>query len=788
MTEPDILLAERDQLFEQLRMSPSGLEWSRTYSNWMDQLIRDLCAEAVAAAPETPEFALIAAGGYGRQELCPYSDLDLTLVPAVEQGRGLDGLVRTLFRGFQNLGRTLKIQIGYNYHPLNDALGLDGKTRTSLLDARPLFGSARIVDELSSILKESWQVGEFLLDKINEREAAHAKTNQTPLVVEPNLKDGAGGLRCFHTANWIRLALNKPKLEPGPAYDYVLKTRNLLHLFAGREQDVLTRPKQVDLVDFLGQDLCETLSQIAQASLVLHELYQTEREAMIGSSFELTTGVHTQAGTVDVEQCQDGGTAAIGIAWGTKLGLSAKRAAHAPFSSIDTMQALNALSQGEAVVRNLDRAGILEQILPELTATRTLMPRDGSHTYTVYEHTLNLVGHLDRFESEPFFGSLRAALHDVAPLYLAALLHDVGKIDPERPHSEVGAEMAQEVCNRWNVSPETTEDVVWLIRHHLLMSKTIRLRDIYNPQTVEELVGQVGAIERLQMLTLLTAADIMAVSKEAWSLAQETFLRDLYELSQARLESPEFAGAAMGWTKGRLARLLQDDQVEPEQVQEFLDSLPAQYLASTPPEAFKVHYHLAQKARRGEFSVVIQDLPELGSTEITVCTPDAKGLLQNILGTLYAFDVAPLAIRVSTTEGETPVAIDVFVVTFRGHPVPNSTAAQIERALEKVLTGEKPVDDVLTQHGKKPDRKQEVLRTTYQAGNPGILEVRAPRGRGMAFRVARQLNKIGCNVVAARVGQWAGNAAASFYICNPDGTPVEPEQIAREFKIDSTRT
>jgi [protein-PII] uridylyltransferase len=146
---------------------------------------------------------------------------------------------------------------------------------------------------------------------------------------------------------------------------------------------------------------------------------------------------------------------------------------------------------------------------------------------------------------------------------------------------------------------------------------------------------------------------------------------------------------------------------------------------------------------------------------------------------LYALDLNVIGIRASTTATNRPVAIDVFTVTFGGKPVPQATCRQLSTIMTSVLRGEKDVSTVLKDHQKDPDRQQKNFRYTYITGQPGILEVTAPRGRGMAYRFSRLISEQNWNIVTARVSQWAGSGVAAFYLLGPKGEPLVREDVDR---------
>ena len=772
------IAADRARLVEQLPCYETGLDWCQASSDLCDRAARLVFQEAVLLEPEAPPVALVATGGYGRRELAPYSDIDITLVPLEEGSPHLDGLVRRIYQDIHHaFGTIFRVDVGWAFRLIADAPGLDARTRTGLLDARLIAGSPDVLRKLDEALWESFPVGDFVLAKVEERQAMWRKYHDTPLVVEPHLKEGAGGLRSFQAANWIGVAVGERATRPTAEYDSVIRLRNLLHFVSRRHNDHLTRARQAEIGELLCLELHEVMEPAVRSMLALQHEYDRGLEALHETRYELSKGVQALRGEARVLPQADPGEAAVGVAIATRLGLRVPELSTSTVDSVVGPAALHAISTGEATLRNLDRCGLLERMLPELTRCRTLMPDDSIHAYTVFEHTLRVVRFLDGMEAGTFLGDLKGALRDDSLLYLAVLLHDVGKIDPSRAHSEVGAEIALMVCRRWGLSERDTEQVVWLLQEHLTMARFMRIRDVQNPATITEFASIVRDAERLNALTLLTWADVNAVAAGTWSSAQEAFLRELHDRTMGALEGESGEAPDPASYRQRLIRQLSKEDVDEGEVTAFVESLPAHYLTSATPEIARLHLRYFRKALGGEPTVEFNPQPEVGSTEVTVCTLDAPGLLFRMLGVLYALDLSIEGIRASTTRTEKAVALDVFTVSLGGKAVPPATCRQIGAAMVSVLREERTVESLLIEKGKNPFMQQRVFSHAYIEGNPGVLEVRAAQGRGMAYRLSRRIASLGWNIVSARVGQWAGSSAAAFYILGRDLQPLARGEV-----------
>ncbi len=781
------LVSQRNEHLKQLAVRPVGLTWCISHTDIADEIVRVLYDDLQFFDASLPPVAVIATGGYGRRELSPYSDIDITVVPSDEASPILDQAIRMLFQDLHWAFCTaMKIDVGYAYRLISDAPGLDAKTRTGLMDMRLIAGSHELSRELEHALLESFEIGEFVLAKITEREQFFHKYHDTPLVVEPHLKDGAGGLRCFHCANWLREAIGERAARPTLEYDRILRVRNLLHLNTGKHQDLLSRQRQGQIAEQLGVDVPQMMSDVVQCGVALHQHYRSTREKIEVSRFPLAKGVLAVHGEARLAGQADAGEASIGIALATQLGLRVADIPVAPSATVRGPAVLYAISTGEPTLRNLDRCGLLAQLLPELDACRLVVPMDPVHEFTVYEHTMRVVRFLDSLQQGTFLGDIKDSLTDIEPLYLAALLHDVGKIDLDQDHSIYGASLARSVCNRWHLPDEIRETVEWLILEHLTMARFIRVRDIMNPQTVSEFASIVGDLNRLNLLTLFTWADVSAVAEGTWTPAQDTFLRELYVRTEAMLQGEGQFSPDPAVYRQRLLRQLKTQQEDEAEVKNFVQGLPSYYLTSTPTEVIRLHMGFTKKAIEGTPTVEIFHRADISATEITVCALDGPGLFSKLLGVCYAFDLSVGGIRACTTTTDPPVALDVFTVSFSGRPVPSATMKQVTSALLDVIEGRREIDALLTQRGKEPGRTQQIIKHTFVEGAPGILEIKSPRGRGMPFRISRLISSQGWNVVSARVGQWAGTATAAFYLIGKNGEALAKSDVDKVLGEIST--
>ncbi len=777
------LQESKARCFEQFAASPTGLDWSDAWTEVIDGAIREVYYQLEHESADVGPISVVATGGYGRRDLSPFSDVDLAVIPLDEQAPGLDQVIRNLFNQLHIvLNDALGVRVDYSYRLIADAPSLDPKTRTSLLESRLIAGSDRPYDRLLSEFWRFFPVGDFLIQKKEERAAYHARTHDTPLVVVPDLKEGAGGLRDFQASNWVRQALGERPQAPPEDYDFLLMVRNALHFAKGKHVDQLTHVAQPEVAKTLGLDPKIMMDQLHRAMTALNGHWLEALDRIPDSRFELAEGVFALRGEVRISAGAHVSDAALGVANATKLGLRVPPFTALVSPQVTANQALRALNQGDRVIRNMDACGVLPQLLPELCLTKRLLPDDQSHRYTVFEHTLRAARLIESLRGqEGFLSGVYQRIQDKGAFILGTLLHDVGKADHSDSHSITGERMAHEICRRWKLDQDRADTVAWLVRNHLLMSHTIRMRDVQHPDTIHEFGLQVETLERLAMLTVLTWADSSAVAPDIWSQTQDAFLRELFERTETYLVQQSSVVADPEAYRSLVRRQLKGLPHDEAKVQEFTASLPAHYLLSTEPTTIPFHFELAQKAKQGEFVVAFETAPDISASRLTISAPDSPGLLSRVLGLIYALDLGLIGLRACTTSGENPVAVDVFTITFGGEPVPPSTCTALKKLLEQRAQSDNAVLEILIAKGKVIEMDAGELRTTFHPGNPAILEIRGRRGRGLAYRFSRVIAQQGWNILGARVGQWAGQSTASFTINGPDGSALQPEQVSRAF-------
>ena len=574
-----------------------GLTAARRLGVLTDGLIVAIHAYSFAVSTEmdaSPQrAALVATGGYGRGVLAPFSDIDLLFVSVDAPAPPTRRMVEFMLYLLWDLG----LKVGHATRSVAECLEdarSDATVQTALLDARFLAGDRAAFDRFSADLataRSEWGIGQFLAAKRAERRARHSRYGDSPYLVEPQLKEGRGGLRDLQTAYWLAsyafgvqrmVQLVGPESPGGGlltvrearafkrAWSFLWTVRFHLHYVAGRAEERLTFDLQPVVGARMGytrhgkQDGVERFMKhlfltardvvrlsrllepaIERAALGMPALQPAESPTLAASGIMLADGRVLFAPGRDLAAepatmlrlilaARDGGLRMHPLAYRSLI-RNARHAATLRDDPAAVAMFLDLLTGAHSArwMRVLNEVGFLSRFIPDWGRIVGLMQFDTYHVYTVEEHTIEAIGVLNDLDEgdlenvTPVATELISQLQSRRALMVATLLHDIAK-GRGGDHSELGARIAAETCPRLGLSPEETETVSWLVLNHLLISQTAFKRDIDDPKTILDLAEIVQSPERLRLLLVLTVADMRAVGPKVWNGWKATLLRELY--------------------------------------------------------------------------------------------------------------------------------------------------------------------------------------------------------------------------------------------------------------------
>jgi [protein-PII] uridylyltransferase len=842
------LKVETGRLRIRHRFGLGGLEVARRRSDVVDQVLHRACRMAAALfdpflrpALGVNGCAVIALGGYGRRELAPGSDVDLLLL---HQGRtaGIRAFVQQLLHLLWDAGLT----VGHSFRSLAECVDLaqrDVASRTAMAEARLVAGSATLFGQLrrgleSLVTSQAPLNGAYLDELQRQLRERHLRYESTVCLQEPNVKEGPGGLRDLHTVLWWSRARfgdsgldalrESGRLTPGEytavrrAYDFVLRVRHEAHFVTGRRADLLT----LDLQPAVARGLGFVARHGLQASEILMREYYRQAAALHefcrgfllrgaaplpavprrrrrgpyairgGRLFPAAPGAEFRGGPRQLLEA----FALVqekGLEPSEELKVLLRGSLHcldARFrASRDGGRALlRLLSRPGRVgvgLRAMHETGVLGRLVPEFGRVAFLMPHDFYHLYTVDEHSLRAVEALDEVAAgEPgFFREVFQAVRQPASLYLAALLHDVGK-DRSGAHVARGAALAARVCARLRLDRRAAEDVIFLVRNHLLMSHLSQRRDLSEPTLVQAFLGEVQTMDRLNMLLLLTYADYRAVAPGVWNDWSGALLRELYARASRPLMGAATPGDAASARSAREEAVAGLEADFPRSlIERHFALMPARYLAATPAEAMAHHFRLLQ--RLDDAATLVshwRPLTDRRCTELTVVTRDAHGLVARLAGVLSAHGLDILSLDARTREDG--LVLDTFRVreVQGGAPTRPERFAALDEKLKDALEGRYDVAAAMEARRartapRRPGgpRRAPAARFVAEASPDfSVLEVRADDRPGLAFALASTLSALDLDISFAAITTEKGRALDVFYVTDREGRRLDGARTA----------
>jgi len=537
------------------------------------------------------ELAVLAQGGYGRAELNPYSDIDLLILLPHKITPFAEATTESILYALWDA----RVQVGHAVRNSKDCVRLaatDLKIKTSLLDARYLCGSKSLTEQFEQALQRDIlgkAPSRFFRDKLDESTQRHEEFGDSIYLLEPQIKEGRGGLRDYHTALWLSKVhfgiqaiedlVSKDVLTAGElleilaARDYLFRTRNSLHFLTASHADQLTFELQdrvaADLgygevtpsffepvENFLG-DYYRNASVITRFAerIVENVMNPAPPYRLIGKVMARTIrpGVQIVNNALEVSSVsifREDPMEMLRVVrdaqrHGVKLAASLQSAlrenAHLfgederadPRTAENFLAILRSPWRVYETVHQLHRLRLLERVLPEWEHLVCLVRRNHFHIYTVDEHSLMGIRELERLrrgdlaEELPLLTEVMREVEDPGLLFLAMMLHDAGK-GLRGDHSEIGEKMAGEIGKRLGLDDDSCAEIQFLVRHHLVLALFAQQRDMNDEKTVLELARMVGSPETLRRLFLLTYGDMRATNPKMWNQWKDLLLSEAY--------------------------------------------------------------------------------------------------------------------------------------------------------------------------------------------------------------------------------------------------------------------
>lgn len=771
----------------------NGLDAMFRHADELDGLLSSLTAfvhETVFPSEQEPMLALAAVGGYGRRELAPYSDVDILFLPGDDTDEHLQETVSFIVSLLWDAG----MKVGQAARTPAECIiqaQRDMSIRTNLLEARFVWGNKALFEDFSEryeTLRTRTDSRDFVEAKLVERSGRHQRMGQSKYMLEPNVKEGRGGLRDLHLMFWLAKYLfgitdmndlvNQGILSRSACREFLKAHRFLatvrchLHMLSGRAGDILTFDAQKKIAEQMGY-----LSRTGQSAVERFMKHYYLVCKNVGELSGLITVIITDtlneyisfspvAGSSDFYLVNDRiafkDTArpkenplllleAFALKQRLKLSLNphtlqlitdnakcVRRVRNTPGARALFFEILLS-EKPESALRQMTESGVLGYFLPEFQNIVAQVQFDLYHLYTTDEHTLKTIGYLADLDSGMMPQSRRV-------LYTAALLHDIGK-GRGGEHAEKGAELAEKITAELGLDNEEAETVVWLIRQHLYMSQTAFRRDIFDPKTIEDFVGIVQSPERLRLLYALTVADIKAVGTSVWNAFKAKLLGDLFALALEKMQGAD----------------------------------------SRPRSLTDAQKKLAEKAAEKKYAFSVRTDEERNVTEFIVLAPDHDGLFAEITGALALDDVSIIEAQIATLDNG--MALDTFVIqetTMFNERKPLTGERKIKRIEDNISNARTTdIEGALQKKRAKAPADAMWLPPRVFVDNAAsdactLIEINGTDAVGFLHAVTRAMTLLNLKIVSAHIYTYGSRVVDVFYVTDRNDKKItDPAQTEK---------
>ncbi|MGB3315339.1 MAG: [protein-PII] uridylyltransferase [Albidovulum sp.] len=856
----EVVAAIADDFAAHPRAARATVNAHAALTDAMVQVVFTLVSEVLhprANPTEGEHLAVMAVGGYGRAEMAPQSDIDLLFLTPYKMTAWAESVIESMLYILWDL----RLKVGHASRTVRDCLRLgreDYTIRTALLERRFICGHHDLAIKLRDKLRNELFKGtstEFIEAKLAERAERHKRQGGQRYVLEPNVKEGKGGLRDLQTLYWIGKYIHAVRqaaelVDQGlltreeyqtfaAAEDFLWAVRCHLHLIAKRAQDQLTFDLQVEVAARMGysdvggrravehfmQDYFRHATHVGELTrvfLTALEERHVKKEAMLAgllrrSRRKTREGFRVDRGRVNVVDQKAFLKDKLnllrlfeeGLRTGKLIHPEAMRLVTAHLDMIDDgmredreaarifLDLLLKHGNPERALRRMNELGVLSAFIPEFEPIVAMMQFNVYHSYTVDEHTIQTISTLAQIERKelieelPLSSSILEEGVNRRVLYVALLLHDIGKGRPE-DHSILGAQIARKVAPRLGLNAEECETVEWLVRYHLFMSDMAQKRDIADPRTVRDFAKVVKTRKRLDLLTVLTVCDIRGVGPNTWNNWKAMLLRRLYAETTDALE----AGLE---TVNRDKRLNEAKRG----LRERLTGWEAKDIRKETARHYGPYWQGLSTDTHGVFAKLLRDIPDDAiridikpdpdhdATRACFALADHPGIFSRLAGALALVGANVVDARTYTSKDGYATAV-FWVQDAEGHPYEAARLPRLRAMIEKTLKGEVVARDALKDRDKIKKRERQFQFPTHVTfDNEGseiytIVEVDTRDRPGLLYDLTRTLAANNIYIASAVIATYGAQVVDTFYVKDMFGlklqTKSKQESLERKLR------
>ncbi|MBI3578294.1 MAG: [protein-PII] uridylyltransferase [Ignavibacteriales bacterium] len=838
-----------------------GLHVALALTRRLDTLIRSVY-ESVEL-PSKQLVCVVALGGYGRKELCFGSDTDIMfLIQSEDQKAEATATIQILLHRLLDYG----LDVGHSFRTVQECLEFsisDFESWNSLLESRYICGNKKIFSRLhagiTNTIKESDTAG-YIQKLIASVEIRHKKYGNSTNLLEPNIKNSAGGLRDLHAAFWLLRATGYARFSSGEeknetalsgflktnilqkqfsrsflqktrhALDFLLRSRNEMHRQANALHDTLefsfqhqvaealryrSTKKQTNVEHFM-HDYYIAVRSTAQLTRRVtrwaNDHFLSSRSSLKKQPLDRTFSLSGNTIYLKPQSKLTNETALTAFLFSIEHtaefshqledALSRFTATCKPLSKeqeTSLFRKLVTMPQGVSrAVHIMNDLGLLARWIPEWKDLVAFFQHNVYHYFTADEHTLMVLATAEGLATaQTTFGEVFRQLPRRDTLYFACLFHDIAKPQRIGDHEIIGVDIARAILKRLRYD-DITEDVTFLVRNHLIMEQVAFRRNLSDPQTIIDFAANFGNSRQLDLLYLLTFADLNAVNKNVWTDWKGMLLYELYhrtrDILEGKLTSEQFEQIELtihDWAKKELVSELTTSLSETE-AYSHLDALdnPA-YLSAF--NAQEIAEHIRHIGRKETVSTIFNNKNDY--TEITIIAHDAPFALSKFCGVLTANDANIFDAQIFTRNDG--IIIDKFRVSdfITKNTLSESQIKKIQLELNDVLSGSIDISHLLHRHRMKWRRRTQHFNPNTRIDvefedhlHYSIIDVFAPDMMGFLYKITETMSTLGLNISFAKIATRVDGIVDSFYVTDQTGSKLDHEEQKLYVKKEILRT
>ena len=819
---------EKEKLFHNNELLNDAFSFTINYSLLVEEFILKLFVN------KSPSFALAASGSFSRRELSPYSDIDLMFIFNSIEGHEKE--VEESIKKLWDVG----IEISHTVREFSDIdrfLKEDLTSFTQFFETRFLIGNKEIYkewnDKILSVLNDKYKE-KLLRQYFSDIKQRHKKYGDSPKILEPNIKSSAGGLRDFHTIEWIYLIKNNTiistqeevtqteqfliKMEKENfideravnrllnSYKTLLRVRNLIHILAKRREDRLDFDSQKKIATSVGYNennwkefmfnYFSATNTISRFSRTLVKRYEEELSIPISDylSIELDEDFYLKDNLIylipnkklSISDAMRAfyyrGLHKASFSQNLRSAIieSAIDAEENDYYSLDSsvffreiLKLPHKVGESLSVMNTL---GVLGAFLPEFRELIGFFQPGVYHSYTADEHTLLAIRNLENLEgSETMLGNIYASVKNKDLLFLALLLHDIAKPLSIPGHEIIGAEMVENIMFKLGYDYSEIDLVKFLVKNHLLMEQVAFRRNLNDPNTLDVFVSDFSSKLELQFLYLITYADLSAVSPIVWTNWKNDLLKELYQKSLSML-SDKLSGEELLY-EDTLAVINNPKIAKDDAVKAHIESIDdSGYLQTYSHDEIKEH--VSEIESNSTTSIFLKN--DNGVTNITIITKNSGSLLARLCGSLSISDLNILDAKIFTRKDG--IVIDNFnVLDLRTNDIVSKKKEDvIKMNIYAALNNELSIVHEFSKlksrwwriENKLLKRKEKIKITFEDYDNFTIIDVHSPDKIGLLYQLTSKMSELGIVIHFAKIATKSDDVVDSFYVLDRNGNKI----------------